>query len=206
MSIFNVTEPQEPPWLPVFAAHVRKLHCQSSFFSQHVTNSIQQISVAMADTIQVELLAADVLHECPVLCEKLGLDGLARLAACSTTLKKNVEAVLVRDSLGLLDLALYTARQSRWQQPKQAVAWLAAILLRKAPALAVDVTERLLRIPSMISPTAEQLVCASPMPSCWLQRTAWWQEWRCGCRHSSAWMFTQTSLHWRWRYAAVTTV
>jgi hypothetical protein len=114
----------------------------------------------MESTNQFQRLAADMLHECPVLCEKLGLDGLAHLATCSEALKKNIDTVLVRDSLGLLDFALDTARQSRWQQPKQAVAWLAAILLRKAPALAVDVTERLLRIPSMILPTAEQLVAA----------------------------------------------
>jgi hypothetical protein len=114
----------------------------------------------MARTTQLERLAADMLHECPVLCEKLGLDGLARFTTCSKAFKNNIETVLVRDSFGLLDLALDTAPQSKQQQPKHAVAWLAAILLRKAPALAVEVTERLLRIPSMPLATAEQLVAA----------------------------------------------
>jgi hypothetical protein len=114
----------------------------------------------MERTGHLERLAADVLHECPVLCEKLGLDGLARLATCSEASKKSIETVIFRDSLGLLDRALDTARQSQQEQHKQAVAWLAAVLLRKAPTLAEDVTDRLLRLPSMPLATAQQLVAA----------------------------------------------
>jgi hypothetical protein len=115
----------------------------------------------MGRTLQLERIAADMLHECPVLCEQLGLDGLARLTTCSKALKKTVETVIVRDSLGLLDSALNTARQNEQkQQHKQAAAWLAAVLLRKAPALALDVSERLLHLPSVPLATAKQLVAA----------------------------------------------
>jgi hypothetical protein len=44
------------------------------------------------------------------------------------------------------------------QQHEQAVAWLAAVLLRKAPALAIDVSERLKHLPFVPLCTAEQLV------------------------------------------------
>jgi hypothetical protein len=86
-----------------------------------------------------ELVAADVLHECPVLCEKLGLDGLACLATCSKAFRTTIETVLVKYSLNLLDRAVDTARQTEQQQKQAMVAWLATNLLRKAPALAVDV-------------------------------------------------------------------
>jgi hypothetical protein len=62
-------------------------------------------------TVQFQRIAADVLHEYPVLYEKLELDGLACLATSSKLLRKTIEAVLVRDSLGLLDRALGTARE-----------------------------------------------------------------------------------------------
>jgi hypothetical protein len=148
----------------------------------------------MERTTRLERIAADMLHECPVLCEKLGLDGLARLATCSKALRGKVEAVLVRDSLGFLDRALDTARQSQQQQHKQAAAWLAAVLLRKAPASAADVSDRLLRLPSVSLATAKQLVAAGVRIT-YAQLLAAahsmvtmprWQELRCGCRHSSS--------------------
>jgi hypothetical protein len=112
-------------------------------------------------TLQLGLIAANMLHDCPVLCEQLGLDGLARLATCSKAMSKTVETVLIRDSLGLLDSALNIARQNEQkQQHKQAAAWLAAVLLRKTPSLAVDVSERLLHLPSVPLATAKQLVAA----------------------------------------------
>jgi hypothetical protein len=114
----------------------------------------------MKHAFHLERVAADFLQECPALCEKLGLDSFTRLATCSKTLKITIESVLVRDSLSTLDRALETARQSQQEQHKQAVAWLAAMLLRKAPALAVDVTKRLLYLPSVPLATAEQLVAA----------------------------------------------
>jgi hypothetical protein len=95
-----------------------------------------------------------------MLCEKLGLDGLARLATCSKASKSSVEAVLTMDGLGFLDRALDTARESAQQQDEQAVAWLAALLLRKAPALTEDVSERLLHLTFVPLATAEQLVAA----------------------------------------------
>jgi hypothetical protein len=113
----------------------------------------------MERAIHIERIAADVLHECPVLCEKL--DGLARLATCSKALTKTIETVIVREGLGLLDAAWDTAQQiEQQQQHKQAATWLAVILLRKAPGLAVDVTERLLHLPSVPLDTAKQLVDA----------------------------------------------
>jgi hypothetical protein len=76
-------------------------------------------------------------------------------------MRTTVETVLVRDSLGLLDIALDAGRQyEQEQQHKQAAAWLAALLLRRAPAFAVDVSERLLHLPSVLLATAEQLVAA----------------------------------------------
>jgi hypothetical protein len=114
----------------------------------------------MKRAIHLERVAADMLHECPVLCEKLGLDGLARLATCSKALKESIDIVIIGERLGLLDRASDTARQSEQQQHKQPVAWLAAILLRKAPALAEDVTERLLHLSTMPLDTAKQLVAA----------------------------------------------
>jgi hypothetical protein len=114
----------------------------------------------MERTIHLERVAADMLHECPVLCEKLRLDGLARLATCSKALKSTVETVLVRYSFGLLDRALNTARQSAKQQNDQAVTWLAGVLLGNSPALAVDVTERLLQLPYVPLAIAKQLVAA----------------------------------------------
>jgi hypothetical protein len=112
----------------------------------------------MECTMPFELVAADMLHECPVLCEKLGLDGLARLATCSKALKTTIETVLVKDSLNLLDRAVDTTRQTEQQQKQEMVAWLATNLLRKAPALAVDVSERLIHLPSVLLATAKQLV------------------------------------------------
>jgi hypothetical protein len=55
---------------------------------------------------------------------------------------------------------LDTAQQSEQQQHKQALAWLAAVLLRNAPALTIEVTERLLRVPSIPLVAAKQLVAA----------------------------------------------
>jgi hypothetical protein len=102
----------------------------------------------------------DVLHISPI-CTKLGLGCLACLATCSKEISSTIESVFVRDNLGLLDSALDSARQqSEQQQHKRAAAWLAAILLRKAPALAADVSERLLHLPSVPLATAKQLVAA----------------------------------------------
>jgi hypothetical protein len=108
----------------------------------------------------LERVAADILHESPVLCEKLGLDGFARLATCSKTLRQTIESALVKDSLSTLDRALETTWESQQEQHKQAVAlgWLAAVVLRKAPAMAEEVTKRLFYIPHVPLETAQQLV------------------------------------------------
>jgi hypothetical protein len=114
-------------------------------------------NVAMASKQVTELV--DVLHISPI-CTKLGLGCLACLATCSKATESTIEKVFVRDSLGLLDHALNSARCSEQQQHTQAAAWLAAVLLRKAPAIAAEVTERLLHLPSVPLATARQLVAA----------------------------------------------
>jgi hypothetical protein len=114
----------------------------------------------MERTIHFKRSAADMLRECPVLCEKLGLDGLARLATCSKASESSVKAILFKNSRSFLDRALHTARESEQQQDRQAVAWLAAVLLREAPVLTEDVSERLLHLTSVPLATAKQLVAA----------------------------------------------
>jgi hypothetical protein len=82
---------------------------------------------------------------------------LARLAACSKSLSTTFENVLLSDSL---ERAVNTARQSEQQQHKKAAAWLAGVLLHRAPALAVDVSERVFRLPSVTRAIAKKLVAA----------------------------------------------
>jgi hypothetical protein len=147
-------------WLPDFEAHVRELHGHTDIPRKQLQKYPTIKLLVMERTIYLPRNAADMLLECPVLCGKLGLDGLARLATCSKASRKAIETFVVKYSLGSLDRALETARQSEQQQHKQAVAWLAAVLLRKAPALAVDVSKRLLHLPSVPLTTAEQLVAA----------------------------------------------
>jgi hypothetical protein len=109
--------------------------------------------------VSQQALAA-LLHEVPVLCEKLSVDGLARLATCSKASSADVQTILTKESFGILQRALDTARHSGEQQHHQAVAWLAAVLLRNVPAIAADVTERLVNLPSVPINTAKQLVAA----------------------------------------------
>jgi hypothetical protein len=94
------------------------------------------------------------------LCAELGAQGLACVAASSNSFLELVYAVVQRDRAGLLDSAIAIAQQSREQQHKQAVCWLAALLLRKAPDSAADVVERLLKLPNVPKSVAEQLVSA----------------------------------------------
>jgi hypothetical protein len=85
--------------------------------------------------MHLERFAADMLHECPVLCQKLGLEGLARLATCSQAHNKSVETVVSMDGLGFLDRAFDRVNRARerllLQQLMQAVAWLAAYYFAK---------------------------------------------------------------------------
>jgi hypothetical protein len=68
--------------------------------------------------------------------------------------------VICQDRLALLDSSLATAKQYGQQQHKQAVWWLAALLLRRAPDAAADVAEWLLNLPLVSRQVAEQLVGA----------------------------------------------
>jgi hypothetical protein len=97
------------------------------------------------------------------LCVKLGPQGLACLEASSKTYQTVVHAVVARENLRLLDSALATAQSSTAshgaeQQHKQAVWWLAALLLRVAPHAAGDVAERLVNLPEVPLVVAKQLV------------------------------------------------
>jgi hypothetical protein len=127
------------------------------------------------------------LHSCPTLCTQIGLKGLACLSTCNKALSNDVTNVLCGDSTGYLDSSLETARSTEQQQHYQAVAWLASLLLRQAPATAADVTERLLILPDVDLECAAQLVAAG-MRITFAQLLAvansWWQVWRCGCMHS----------------------
>jgi hypothetical protein len=162
MSFVDATEAQGSPASWFQSPFTRAAPSIDYSLTRHVQTTFKpsEIFVTMERTTHLERIAADMLHECPELCEKLGLDGLARLATCSKASRDKVEAFLVRNSPGLLDRAVNTARQSEQQQHKQAVAWLAAVLLRQAPALAVDVSEPLLHLPSVPLATAEQLLAA----------------------------------------------
>jgi hypothetical protein len=103
---------------------------------------------------------ATALHSCPALCTHIGLQGLVCLSTCSKSLHDDVTAILCGDPLLFLDVSLDTARSSKQQHHYQAVAWIAALLLRTAPANAADVTERLLNFPEMPLVCAHQLVPA----------------------------------------------
>jgi hypothetical protein len=164
----------------------------------HRCHRLQQLLQLSSSMLNMERsqpsarFAAALLHGGPAstaLCTELRLDGLARLATCSKSLSTDVQTLIVREGLGLLDRAVDTAGRTGERQNYKAVAWLAAVLLRKVPADAAEVTERLSdfhQCPLTQLISWWQLACVCPTHSCWLQHTAWWQEWRCGCRHSSS--------------------
>jgi hypothetical protein len=109
---------------------------------------------------RVSQQALTAVLQVPVLCEKLSVDGLARLATCSKASSADVDTILSTEGLGLLQRAMDTVRHSGEQQHYKAVAWLAEVLLRKVPATAAVVTERLINLPSVPINTAKQLVAA----------------------------------------------
>jgi hypothetical protein len=144
-------------------------------------------SKVMSRSMPAEEQISRSLHSCPTLCTQIGLKGLACLSTCNKALSNDVTNVLCGDSTGYLDSSLETARSTEQQQHYQAVAWLASLLLRQAPATAADVTERLLILPDVDLECAAQLVAAG-MRITFAQLLAvansWWQVWRCGCMHS----------------------
>jgi hypothetical protein len=91
---------------------------------------------------------------------ELGIQGLACLETTNRAFQKLVHAAVGRERLALLESALATARHSREQQHRQAVGWLAGLLLRKAPDSAADVTQRLIYLSSVPLDCAKQLVSA----------------------------------------------
>jgi hypothetical protein len=122
---------------------------------------------------------ATALHGCPALCMHISLQGFACLATCSKSLHDDVTAILCAELLRYLDVAVHTAHSTKQQHQSigrlsedapvlwkavlyhyQAVAWLAALLLRTAAASAADITERLLNLPEMPC-----LVCVKPLVS-----------------------------------------
>jgi hypothetical protein len=109
---------------------------------------------------QAEERLATVLDALPPLCAKLGPQGLACLALSSKRFQTTVNTIVCRGSLVLLDGALDTARDSGQRQDIQAVGWLGALLLRKAPHAAADVTKRLLKLPSVPLDVVKQLITA----------------------------------------------
>jgi hypothetical protein len=109
---------------------------------------------------QVDAQLSRALHSCPALRTRIGLKGLACLSTCNKTLSRHVTDLLCADSLGYLDSALDIARSTKQQQHQQALAWLAALLMRSAPATTAAVAERLLSLPNVALGFAEQLVAA----------------------------------------------
>jgi hypothetical protein len=95
----------------------------------------------------------------PQLSKELNLQRLACLGACSKRCKTSVHSVVVREGLGLLDSAVDAARHNG-QQHRQAVWWIAALLLHKAPETAADVVQRLLSTPQVPLEAAKRLVAA----------------------------------------------
>jgi hypothetical protein len=108
---------------------------------------------------RAESLAALLQQDGPSkeLCAKLGAQGLACLSACSSRFPVTVRAAVCRDGFDILDSELDTARSSG-QQHKQAVRWLAELLLREAPDKAEYLLQRLLTLPAVPLDVAKQLV------------------------------------------------
>jgi hypothetical protein len=109
---------------------------------------------------RAESLAALLQQDGPSkeLCAQLGAQGLACLSACSNRFPVTVRAAVCRDGFNILDSELNTARSSGQQQHKQAVRWLAALLLREAPEKAEYLFQRLLTLPAVPLDVAKQLV------------------------------------------------
>jgi hypothetical protein len=85
---------------------------------------------------------------------------LCCISTCSKKLSKELSGVLCGDPWCFFDVALDIARSTQQQQHHQALAWLAALLLRRAPATAAAVTEKLLPLPDVALEFAKQLVAA----------------------------------------------
>jgi hypothetical protein len=78
----------------------------------------------------------------------------------SKTLASKVTAVLHEESFGFLDMALETAGSTKQHKDHQALAWLAALVLRTQPDTAVKVAQRLLALPAVPLDCATRLVTA----------------------------------------------
>ncbi|KAF6258854.1 hypothetical protein COO60DRAFT_1075045 [Scenedesmus sp. NREL 46B-D3] len=104
----------------------------------------------------------ELMHTCPALCTRLGLQGLACLATCSSNLKNACSATTCRDALELLDPTVKVARQGQLlEHHQQAALWLAALLQNAGAATtAAAVTQQLMSLPSVALPWAVQLVAA----------------------------------------------
>jgi hypothetical protein len=103
---------------------------------------------------------AGMLYAFPAPCTRLGAQGLACLALSNKSAFKTVEDIVCCDGMALLDAALGTARDSGQQQHIEAVGWLSAQLLQKAPTAAAEVTSRLLKQPTVRLDVARRLVAA----------------------------------------------
>jgi hypothetical protein len=116
----------------------------------------------MKETAKHEAWFTKALHSCPKLCSHLGLQGLACLAAASSSLKHACLVSCRRDAVALLEPAfdaLATAHGEQQQQKQQltAVVW----LLRAVPAAATaGVSGRLATTPLVPLGLAKQLVAA----------------------------------------------
>jgi hypothetical protein len=103
---------------------------------------------------------AQALHHSPQLCQQMGLQGMACLAASSRTVHDACRSALLRDPVSLLQplLALRGGPQLL-QQYGQAVAWLVQ-QLAGAPKAAADVAAWLVYVPNVPLVWAEKLVAA----------------------------------------------
>jgi hypothetical protein len=104
----------------------------------------------------------EALHNCPALSAKLGLQGLACLAACSRSLKDACCYKTCLNALGLLDTLLLLEKNTQLsEQHKQAATWLVKLLHRVAnKATIAGVAGRLTLVPSIGIDVALQLVAA----------------------------------------------
>lgn len=125
----------------------------------------------------------EAFNKSPLLAE-LGPQNMFWLAASSKIWQQEISTIACSDKRGLvlLDSAVATARSSSELKHMQAVGWLAALLLSKAPDTAGEVTTQLLNLPAVPLAVAVKLVALPPPAagvrisshSCWLQLTAWW--------------------------------
>jgi hypothetical protein len=132
----------------------------SPSFAFKITINIARATMKRVKSAADPMTATAALDACPVLCSQIGLRGLACLSTCSRSIKDDVYTVLCRDEAFFLNSAIHTAREDGQHKHYQAVAWLAALLLSRAPATAPDVMRQLLDLPAVPLGCAKQMVSA----------------------------------------------